>query len=175
MKINDDIYLRNIEDNEFDYKMLYKWCSNPKVYKYFEQRILSYEEIADKYKKRISSDCLIKTKIIIYKTIPIGLVQYYEMNSEDKSYFNLNKDNKVFSIDIFIGEDTYHNLGIGSTIINYISDYLLNDCEIVALTPERDNVNAIKCYQKCGFKIVKEYNYLDSLGNKTINTLMIKQ
>lgn len=51
MKINDNIYLRNIEDNEIDYKMLYKWCSNPKVYKYFEQRILSYEEIVDKYKK----------------------------------------------------------------------------------------------------------------------------
>lgn len=111
----------------------------------------------------------------MYKTIPIGLVQYYEMNYEDKSYFDLNKYDKVFQIDIFIWEDTYHNLGIGSTIINYISDYLLNDCEIVALTPERDNVNAIKCYQKCGFKIVKEYNYLDSLGNKTINTLMIKQ
>ena len=86
MKINDNIYLRNIEDNEIDYKMLYKWCSNPKVYKYFEQRILSYEEIVDKYKKRISSDGLIKTKIIIYKTIPIGLVQYYEMTYEDKSY-----------------------------------------------------------------------------------------
>ena len=175
MKINDNIYLRNIEDNEIDYKMLYKWCSNPKVYKYFEQRILSYEEIVDKYKKRISSDGLIKTKIIIYKTIPIGLVQYYEMTYEDKSYFDLNKYDKVFSIDIFIEEDIYHNLGIGSMVINYISDYLLNDCEIVALTPESDNVNAIKCYQKCGFKIVKEYNYSDSLGNKTINTLLIKQ
>ena len=52
MKIKDDIYLRNIEDNEFDYKKLYKWCSNPKVYKYFEQRALSYEEIVDKYKKK---------------------------------------------------------------------------------------------------------------------------
>ena len=167
--------MRNIEDNEVEYKMLYKWCSNLKVYKYFEQGILSYEEIVDKYKKRISSDYLTKTKVIIYKTIPIGIVQYYEMNYKDKSYFDLNNYDKVFSIDIFIGEDAYYNLGIGSTIINYISDYLLNDCKIVALTPESDNVNAIKCYQKCGFKIVKEYNYLDSLGNKTINTLMIKQ
>lgn len=53
MKINDDIYLRNIEDNEFDYKMLYKWCSNPKVYKYFEQRILSYKKLRINIKKEL--------------------------------------------------------------------------------------------------------------------------
>ena len=175
MKFNDDIFLRSIEDNEKDYKLLYKWCSKPKVYKYFEQMILSYNEIVDKYKKRISNDCLIKTKFIIYKTIPVGIVQYYEMSDEDKSYFDLNKYDKVFSIDIFIEEDSYYNMEIGSTIISYISDYLLKNCEIVALIPESDNINAIKCYQKCGFKVANEYNYLYSMGNKTRNTLMIKQ
>lgn len=34
--VDEDIYLRDIVDNEEEYKRLYNWRLNPSVYKYFE-------------------------------------------------------------------------------------------------------------------------------------------
>lgn len=173
--INDDIYLRNIIDIESEYRTLYKWCSDCSVYKYFEQRILSYEEIVAKYKKRTQKDCDIFTKIIVYKNIPIGLIQYYELDLFDKKHFELGNYNKVVNVDMFIGEPSYKGLGIGSLVIKYIGNYLINDYDCVVLVPEVENINAIKCYEKSGFKKIKEFNYLNTLGEKTRNILMIKE
>lgn len=44
----DKIELVNFCDEDAIYKLLYKWCSNKFVYEWFEQRILSYDEIVKK-------------------------------------------------------------------------------------------------------------------------------
>ena len=54
--VDDDIYLRDIVDSDEEYKRLYSWCLNPSVYEYFEQRILSYDEVVDKYKRRVGNE-----------------------------------------------------------------------------------------------------------------------
>ena len=47
------ISFRKLVDNEKEYKLIYKWCFKKEVYEWFEQRILSYEEIVNKYKEKI--------------------------------------------------------------------------------------------------------------------------
>ena len=49
----DKIELVNFCDEDSIYRLLYKWCSNKFVYEWFEQRILSYDEIVKKYKKKL--------------------------------------------------------------------------------------------------------------------------
>lgn len=46
-----NISFRKIEDND-DYIKLYNCCKNKYVYEWFEQRILSYDEIVNKYKNK---------------------------------------------------------------------------------------------------------------------------
>ena len=73
----DKIELVNFCDEDAIYKLLYKWCSNKFVYEWFEQRILSYDEIVKKYKKKLLEGKQ-KLFLINYNNKPIGLVQIYK-------------------------------------------------------------------------------------------------
>ena len=168
--IDEDIYLRDIVDSDEEYKRLYSWCLNPSVYKYFEQRILSYDEVVSKYKRRVGNE-EVKTLIIVYKDKEIGLVQYEKMDDEDRESFGVLLDN-VVSIDIFIGDSSFYGLGIGSRVVKYIGEYLLCRFDMVIANVQSTNDSSINMCLKSGFKKLREVDYSDTLGNSTKNTLL---
>lgn len=59
-----NITFRKFEDNNSEYKQLHKWCKNKFVYEWFEQRILSYNEIVNKYKNKLNEG---KQELLIIK------------------------------------------------------------------------------------------------------------
>lgn len=168
--VDDDIYLRDIVDNDEEYKRLYSWCLNPSVYEYFEQRILSYDEVVNKYKRRVGNED-VKTLIIVYKNKEIGLVQYEKMDDDDRKKFCILLDN-VVSIDIFIGDNSFYGLGIGSRVVKYISKYLLSNFDMVIANAQSNNSNSINMCLKSGFKELRKIDYSDTLGNSTKNILL---
>lgn len=168
--VDEDIYLRDIVDNEEEYKRLYNWCLSPSVYKYFEQRILSYDEVVSKYKRRVGNE-EVKTLIILYKAREIGLVQYEKMDEEDRERFGILLDD-VVSIDIFIGDSSFYGLGIGTRVVKYISKYLLSKFDMVIANVQSTNDSSINMCLKSGFKKLREVDYSDTLGNSTKNTLL---
>lgn len=168
--VDDDIYLRDIVDSDEEYKRLYTWCLNPNVYEYFEQRVLSYDEVVSKYRKRVGNE-EIRTLIIVYKNKEIGLVQYEKIDDEDRRYFGISLDNVVL-IDIFIGESSLYGLGIGSRVVKYISKYLLLNFDMVIANVLSSNSNSINMCLNSGFKKLNEFDYFDTLGTKTKNTLL---
>ena len=168
--VDEDIYLRDIVDNEEEYKGLYNWCLNPSVYKYFEQRILSYDEVVSKYKRRVGNE-EVKTLIILYKAREIGLVQYEKMDEEDRERFGILLD-EVVSIDIFIGDSSFYGLGIGTRVVKYIGKYLLSKFDMVIANVQSTNDSSINMCLKSGFKKLREVDYSDTLGNSTKNTLL---
>ncbi len=169
--VDDDIYLRDIVDSDEEYKRLYTWCLNPNVYEYFEQRVLSYDEVVSKYRKRVGNE-EIRTLIIVYKNKEIGLVQYEKIDDEDRRYFGISLDNVVL-IDIFIGESSLYGLGIGSRVVKYISKYLLLNFDMVIANVLSSNSNSINMCLNSGFKKLNEFDYFDTLGTKTKNTLLL--
>lgn len=168
--VDEDIYLRDIVDNEEEYKRFYNWCLNPSVYKYFEQRILSYDEVVSKYKRRVGNE-EVKTLIILYKAREIGLVQYEKMDEEDRERFGILLDD-VVSIDIFIGDSSFYGLGIGTRVVKYIGKYLLSKFDMVIANVQSTNDSSINMCLKSGFKKLREVDYSDTLGNSTKNTLL---
>ena len=168
--IDEDIYLRDIVDSDEEYKRLYSWCLNPSVYKYFEQRILSYDDVVSKYKRRVGNE-EVKTLIIVYRDKEIGLVQYEKMDDEDRESFGISLDN-VVSIDIFIGDSSFYGLGIGSRVVKYIGEYLLSRFDMVIANVQSTNDSSINMCLKSGFKKLREVDYSDTLGNSTKNTLL---
>lgn len=168
--VDEDIYLRDIVDNEEEYKRLYNWCLNPSVYKYFEQRLLSYDEVVSKYKRRVGKE-EVKTLIIVYKDREIGLVQYEKMDEEDRERFGILLDD-VVSIDIFIGDSSFYGLGIGSRVVKYIGEYLLSKFDMVIANVQSTNDSSINMCLKSGFKKLREVDYSDTLGKSTKNTLL---
>lgn len=159
-----NITFRNLKDNQDEYKKLHKWCQNKFVYEWFEQRILSYDEIVNKYKNKLTEK---KQELLIIKCNDkdIGLVQIYRY------------DDITYEYDLFIGEEEYLDKGIGAIIVDKINDIIHNKYKVnnIILRPFKRNIRAIKCYEKCGFKYISEYQGKDTLGNPEIIVILKKE
>lgn len=168
--------LRKLIDSNDDYKKLEKWYQEEEIYSHFEQRKLNYKEIKEKYYPRTLKEAKIPVYVIEYDKIPIGIIQYQLINSENKKLYNINY-NKCFEIDIFIGELNMQGQGIGEKAINLLSDYLFKEkkAESLVMCPLKDNIPAIKCYEKCGFKINNLFKTEDTIGDLQEYFLMIKE
>ena len=67
-------------------------------------------------------------------------------------------DENIYGIDQFIGETDYWGQGIGTLLVKSMTAFLLHKkgAKKVIMDPEARNERAIRCYEKCGFKKVKE-------------------
>lgn len=163
--IECNISFRKLNDTKEDYLKLYNWCRNEYVYKWFEQRKLSYDEIINKYKFKLKNK-IQDLYIIKLNDIDIGLVQIYKFNNDIK-ISNLNKYKNIYEYDVFIGEEKYLNKGIGKEVIKSINKIIFKkyNADAIILRVFKENIRAIKCYEKCNFKKVHEYIGTDTLGN----------
>jgi RimJ/RimL family protein N-acetyltransferase len=71
------------------------------------------------------------------------------------------------TIGIYIAIANYRGKGIGSKVIKILIERAFKEMKLnkLYLNVREKNVNAIKCYEKCGFKITKEYpksHFMDS-------------
>ena len=82
--------------------------------------------------------------IIFDNNIPVGWLGVNGLTSQDKQAW----------IKIIAILPDKQGLGIGPYVINQLIENLkLRDYKSIALYTDRSNVNAQKCYQKCGFVI----------------------
>ncbi len=155
------IKLIPINNENIDYKMIWSWCQEPFVYEWFEQRKLSESEIYNKYYNKINR----ANQKLFYINVDnrhIGIVQYY------KSDYILDNYHNLFEYDLFIGEKSYLYKGYGQDIINLVNKLLLDKekADGIILRPFKRNIAACKCYEKCNFKKISEYEGIDTLNNK---------
>ncbi len=174
--IDGNIRLRLLKDSEKDYKMLEKWYQEEEIYSHFEQRKLNYDEIKDKYLPRTLKNTKIPVYMIEYEDKPVGIIQYQLIDDENMKLYGI-KYSRCYEIDIFIGELAMHNKGIGRQAINILTGFLFNDyqAKLLVMCPLKENISAIKCYEKCGFKINKPFKTEDTIGNLQEYILMIKE
>ena len=154
------INFRDLSSNDF--LKLYEWCKQEFIYEWFEQRILSYDEIVSKYSKKLKEGKQ-HLYIIRYDNKDIGLVQIYKYEGNTYEY------------DLFIGEENYLDKGIGTKVVNKINNIIYTEykADSIILRPFKRNIRAIKCYLKCGFKIIDEYLGKDTLGNDEMITVLM--
>ena len=172
----DLINFKQLNDTEEQYRMIYDWCSNEFVYKYFEQRKLSYDEILKKYKKRLRKNAHTKTLIINYNDTDIGIIQYGRVGMEDIRRFNLFSYPDCYQLDIFIGNQDYLHKGIGKLSLKKLMDYLSDKYNInnfVAFI-EEENANSLNCFNKLGFDIYKRFKQFNGLKEKTNYVLCLR-
>ena len=159
------IKLRPLEKNDNDFDLLYKWCNEEFVYKWFEQKPLSKTEIIHKYTKKLEEGKQ-TLYIIQYQGKDIGYTQIYPYE----------KEKTIYEYDLFIGEKAFLNRGLGVKIIEVINEKISNDYKVgtYILRPFKRNIQAIKCYKKTGFKIIEEYEGINTIGEKEIIVVMKK-
>lgn len=157
----NNIKLVKVDNSNVDYDLLYSWCQDKNVYEWFEQRVLTKEEIINKYNNKLNNSD--QTLLYIDKdNTHIGLVQFYKSDYEYETY------NNIYEYDLFIGDVSSLSKGIGTVVVNMINKMLFDDfdADLIVLRPFKRNVRACKCYEKCSFKLIDEYDDVDTLGNK---------
>lgn len=171
----DNVFLRRLEDNINDYKLLEKWYQEEVVYLQFEQRKLNLQEIKKKYYPRTLENTTVPVYMIEYNDIPVGIIQYKLVDQENKKLYGL-KDNNIYELDIFIGSKENHNKGIGYKSILIMENYLFEEkkAKFLVMCPLVDNYSAIRCYQKCGFVKEKIFTTENTIGVLQEYVLMIK-
>lgn len=137
--------------------LLLKWLTNERVLNFWEGKTAVFDLA------RIEEDFYVEEEgltraIIEYKGQAIGYCQMYKLDEEALKEYEYESRNKVvYGLDQFIGEPEYWGKGIGTEFMKLVLGYIFNikGANTVVLDPHTDNLRAIRCYEKVGFKIVK--------------------
>ena len=166
------ITFRNLNNEEKEFKQLHKWCSQEFIYEWFEQKKLSYEEIETKYKNKLNNK---KQELLIIQCdgIDIGYTQIYKYDDE----INIKNIKNLYEFDLYIGEEKYLSKGIGTIIVKEITNLIYSkyNANGIILRPFKRNIRAIKCYEKCNYKIIDEYKGTDTVGTPEMITVLLNE
>ncbi|MFJ7827391.1 GNAT family N-acetyltransferase [Psychrobacillus sp. NPDC096623] len=143
--------------SERDYPYMAKWLNDDLVIEYYGPS-LTLEQVIAKYGPRINGEHYVKPCIVEYRDKPIAYMQYYRTPKEQSKFYGYPKEESIFGIDQFIGEPKLWSKGLGTQMISALLEFLSSKLDVskVVLDVKRTNLQAIKCYKKCGFLIVKE-------------------
>lgn len=143
--------------SESDYPYMAKWLNNGLVIEYYGPR-LTLEEVIAKYGPRLTGELYVKPCVVEYKDKPIGYMQYYRMPKEQLKLYSYSAEESIYGIDQFIGEPELWGKGIGTQMISALLEYLSSKIDVskVVLDVKSTNIQAIKCYEKCGFQVMRE-------------------
>jgi aminoglycoside 6'-N-acetyltransferase len=154
MIIKNNLVVRKLDIEDACY--LAKWLSDPTVLEFYEGRDRPHDLALVKKVFYSKDDDLIPC-LILFDEIPIGYVQFYPVDNDEKKTYGYPVDQAIFGMDQFIGEPSYWGRGIGEQLVNAVVEFLFTEkaAELVIMDPQIRNKRAIRCYEKCGFKIVK--------------------
>jgi aminoglycoside 6'-N-acetyltransferase len=154
------------------FPLLLKWLEKPYIKKWWDQNVKwtaelvkeKYDNYLAGYKKLEFAGKIIKKPmhayIITFDGIPIGYIQYYNAYDfpREQGYILKELPTSLASIDLFIGEKGYVGKGYGPKLMDkLIQDYVFRSFDAVFVDPDMSNKGAIRAYEKCGFKILREF------------------
>jgi RimJ/RimL family protein N-acetyltransferase len=138
---------------ETDLKLLVTWLNKAHVKAWWDER-LTPEQIIENYRNRLN-DKVTLSFIIYFANRPIGFIQYYHAKQVGNGWWPDAKEGTV-GIDQYLGEEGYINKGYGTVIIKQFVRHLFTNALIKKIIVDVDpqNLRAIRCYEKVGFKRV---------------------
>jgi len=157
-----------------------KWLESPHVKKWWDRDVTyTIEIVREKYSSYTKGYKIvegirktIQCFIINYNQEPIGYIQIYSAHDFYEQNLLLRLPKNLGALDCFIGEEKYLNQGFGSKVISEFLNIHGSKYSHILAESSPNNVAAIKCYEKVGFKKAAEQN--GGQANKE-NIFMIKE
>jgi len=179
MIISDqELFIRKMTDTEEDYIVLKNWRNNDEVNAYYGGHLskFSLDGIKRKYKPRILGKKPVVPCFIELSGRPVGYIQFYLLYGDQKKDFESCFKDRVFGIDLFIGEPELWNSGIGTRALKLMVKYLFDSATAreVYIDPQTWNLRAVRCYEKCGFKKIKILPSHEKHGNEWKDNLIMR-
>lgn len=160
-----------------DFSLLFKWLNDKNVLSFIEgpTTTYTYEEIVGKYGPRVKREHYVTPCIVDYIKIPIGYIQYYQLQEKEIREYGAKHDQPQFGLDIFIGETEFWNMGIGTSALKLIIRHLFEEgVKDIFIDPQSWNVRAIRSYEKCGFKKIKVLHNHELFDGELKNNQIMK-
>lgn len=117
----------------------------------------------DSIKETIEGNGYDYSLLILLDDKAIGYLQYCDLFAYrniclDPKPLYKNEPEGTMCMDLFIGEDEYLNKGYGTSIVKKFCEFLFSQSGVqrILIDPSVDNLRAIRCYEKAGFKKIKE-------------------
>jgi len=148
--------------NEFKYELLNASINDiERLKKYKQKNIFEYAKDLDDLE-------IEKINNYVNETIPKEVDEYKNivLNKKIIGSFLLTKNGEDLLLEEIFIEEQYRNKGIGESVLRYILSNINNN---VYLWVYKDNIKAIKLYNKLGFNIKEETDtryYMEYLINK---------
>lgn len=144
-----------------DLETLHQWFQEPTIQKYYERDgKWSLIEIEEKYKPRILGQQHVPSFIVYLDNSPFGFIQYYLLpeflpegiKGFESSLFQQYNAKDIVGIDLFIAEEKGRGKGLGVDLIGQFVNEFLTKFSGIIVDPNISNQQAIRCYEKAGFK-----------------------
>lgn len=147
------VALRPLSPQDASY--LYRWLNDPRILEWYEGRD-NPQSMAD-----IETHFLAKRGspawgcLILEGRQPAGYIQVYPLNESDQLRYGFAPQERAFGIDLFIGESSLWNQGLGTEVMTLATRTLVSQhqADAVVVDPRVENARAIHVYDKCGFHI----------------------
>ncbi len=143
---------------------LVNWLRRSHVSEFWSEPI-NDDQIRKKYSETIESKVVFPF-IIHVDEKPVGYIQAYLAAQVGDGWWP-DETEGTYGMDLYIGELDYFGKGYGSGIIQKFLEYFQSKHEvrkwIIDVSPK--NLRAIRCYEKVGFRFIKEVMTPDGKAN----------
>jgi aminoglycoside 6'-N-acetyltransferase len=145
-----------MRDEPQDYELMSKWLTDERVLEFYEGRDnpSGLDRILAKFGPRVRGENKVVPCILEHNDTPVGYMQYYPVSTGG---YGIEAVEGVFGVDLFIGEPTLWDRGIGTRALKMLVRHMFStlDAARVVIDPVVTNERAIRCYEKSGFRRVK--------------------
>ena len=142
----DDFVFRQVADA--DLAQLVDWIRNDPELEFFD-RVDTVESLRTFFADRDREICC----VVEHLGLPLGYVEFYP----SRLWFHVHgevADERPWGMDVFIGNPSYRNQGLGARMVTLAARHILGErgATRVVIDPEASNGQAIRCYEKAGFR-----------------------
>lgn len=154
---------------ESHFPLLLKWLETPHVKTWWDQDVQwtsklikkKFETYVQGYKILKNIKKPIHSFIICKEGKEIGYIQFYNAYDfpQEQDYMIERLPKNMASLDVFIGEKDEVGKGLGPLLLTqFLKEHIDPLYEACFADPDTTNVQAIRTYEKAGFKAIKTVN-----------------
>jgi RimJ/RimL family protein N-acetyltransferase len=116
------------------------------------------DETRAKYRPRIGEESQVRPHIALLSGQPIGFIQSYVAVAWGGGWWEEETDPGVLGIDQFLADGARLGQGLGTGMVSAFVRRLFEDPGVtrVQTDPSPGNARAIRCYEKAGFRAVRD-------------------
>jgi AacA4 family aminoglycoside N(6')-acetyltransferase len=145
-----------------DLPMLYEWLTRPHVAEWWGDQG-TFADLEAEYGPLTDEQASTRVYIALLDGEPLGFIQSYVAMGSGDGWWEDERDPGVRGIDQFLANEDQLNRGLGTAMVRAFVEQLFRDPAVthIQTDPAPDNARAVRCYEKAGFRAVREVDTPD--------------